>query len=121
METFSIQEILTNEINNLKKDCYESNLFNKVDILFKIWLDQKDLLFQYKKLECFEKEVPFIINDIRRVESKKDYKSQYISFLMETGLIFIEEQKDKPEIVLTLIYYWLIKEVNIDKKSLSAF
>lgn len=123
---FTIHEVLLNKLNEIKVDVYEQPLYKKTLVLFDIWATQKKLgyLFdQYEALERKEKGLPEPTqHDSCSASSTKSssYKDQYIEFLMKHDLIFLVEVEDKNSL-LTLIFYWLLKDVKHDKKLLDNY
>lgn len=123
---FTIHEVLLNKLNEIKVDVYEQPLYKKTLVLFDIWATQKKLgyLFdQYETLERKEKGLPEPIqHDSCSASSTKSssYKDQYIEFLMKHDLVFMVEVEDKNSL-LTLIFYWLLKDVKHDKKLLDNY
>lgn len=123
---FTIHEVLLNKLNEIKVDVYEQPLYKKTLVLFDIWATQKKLgyLFdQYETLERKEKGLPEPIqHDSCSASSTKSssYKDQYIEFLMKHDLVFMMEVEDKNSL-LTLIFYWLLKDVKHDKKLLDNY
>lgn len=120
METFNIKEILEKKIKEYKVDMFENLLYKKVCVLFDIWSKQKELAYLYDLYESIEKQVPINIGHIYTYNNKSSYKEQYISFLMETDLIWIDECTDK-KTVLNMIYYWLLADIKKDTKILNFF
>jgi len=119
MIQFTINEILDNTIKNLKTELFEEKKYQQVVMLFKIWQKQKELLYLYSSYAYLEEDKQFVVNDVTVYDPSKTYKQQYISFLMNTNLIFIEEQKNDLPMLLTLIYYWLLAEIKMDKEKLN--
>lgn len=123
---FTIHEVLLNKLNEIKVDVYEQPLYKKTLVLFDIWATQKKLgyLFdQYEALERKEKGLPEPMqHDSCSASSTKSssYKDQYIEFLMKHDLVFMVEVEDKNSL-LTLIFYWLLKDVKHDKKLLDNY
>ena len=119
MNQFTIKDILENKINNLREDLFEEQLFQKVVVLFNIWKTQKELLYYSSVYEHLEQDKQFAVNDVTFYNPSEKYKKQYISFLMKTNLIFLEEKKEEPLVLINLMYYWLLSEISIDRKKLS--
>lgn len=119
MNQFTIKEILENKINSLKEDLFEEKLYQQVVLLFNIWKTQKELLYYSTAYEYLEQDKQFTVNDVTFYDPSKKYKKQHISFLMKTNLIFLEEKKEEPMVLLNLIYYWILSEISIDRKKLS--
>lgn len=115
MEKFTVKEILLNKLNSLKSELFEEPLYQKTLVLFDIWLKQKELLYLYDKID---NKYQTNTDNVYVYNKEKPYKEQYISFLMITDTIFLEEVHE-PIIVINLIYFWLLREVRIDKQILN--
>lgn len=124
---FTIYDVILDKLNEIKIDVYETMLYKKTRLLFDIWATQKHLGYLLDKFSDLEREEQGLSTLKQPIDSenlpvveKKSYKEQYIEFLMEHGLIFLVEVKDK-EILLNLIYYWLLEDVKRDKQLLDNY
>lgn len=126
---FTIYDALSNKLNEIKVDVYENPLYEKTLILFDIWATQKKLGYLFDKYEAIEKKEKGIqdnqntggaMSSSISFTKPPTYKEQYIEFLMQHDLIFLEEVKDKLSL-LNLIFYWLLADVKKDKKLLDNF
>lgn len=120
MENFTIKKVFADKLNDIKKEMYEELLYKKVTTLFQIWQKQKELGYLYDVYSAIESKKVVDIGPIYNINDSLSYKTQYISFLMEQDLIWIEECENS-EIVLTMIYYWLLADIKKDKKILNNF
>lgn len=118
---FSIKDILENKLNSMKYNMYGDLLYEKVQLTYQVWLKQKELKYAYIMLDSLilnttYKEEPFLSEE----ELKSlNYKEQYISFLIKHDLFFLEEVKED-KVILNLLYYWLLREIKIDKNQLNT-
>lgn len=120
---FTVYDILSDKLNEIKIDLFESKLFKKTAILLDIWATQKKLGYFFDKYQRIEQEKKEFITEKKEEENCTDvlnYKEQYIKFLMKNNLIFIIEQKNN-NILLNLIYYYLLADVKKDKQLLDNF
>ncbi|QUH22100.1 hypothetical protein [Alkaliphilus sp. B6464] len=117
---FLLHDIFLDKLGSIKPEVFEEPLFQKTMILLDIWVTQKrlvDLLHEFDDLGK-NKNIPITCSIYNG--KQLSYKEQYISFLMNNDLIFLEEVKE-PQSLLNLIYYFLVREVKYDKDSLDAF
>lgn len=124
---FTIHEVLSNKLNAIKVDVYETTLYQKTVLLLDIWATQKKLGYLFDKFEEIERkekglpEQPQYETSSASSSTKStSYKDQYVEFLMKHDLIFLEEVEDKVAL-LNLIYYWLLRDVKHDKKLLDNY
>lgn len=120
MERFTIKNVFTDKLKEIKKEMYEDLLYKKVSTLLEIWQKQKELGYLYDIYSQIESDKPIDIGPVYKFNELSSYKDQYITFLMEQDLIWIEECKND-EIVLTMIYYWLLSDIKKDKHILNNF
>lgn len=120
METFSIREVLENKLKSLKSNNYDNPLYRKTCILYDIWLKNKELLYLLDLYKVYEENKVVELDDVTTYDPSGTYKEQYISFLMKTDMIFIEEVEDDNTLI-TLIFYWLLREVKIDLNKIKEF
>lgn len=120
MENFTIKNVFTDKLKEIKKELYENLLYKKVMTLLEIWQKQKELGYLYDLYSEIETKKPVNVGPIYKCNELLSYRDQYITFLMEHNLIWIEECENN-EIVLTMIYYWLLADIKKDKKILDRF
>lgn len=118
MENFTIKEILETSLKKLKIELFEEEIYHRTCMLFDIWLKQKELRGLFELYKSYEENVIVDLGPIQSYDRSKGYKEQYIKFLMNCNLIFLEEVTN-PTNVIYLIYYWLLAEIKIDKKILA--
>lgn len=118
MEEFTIKEVLENKLRELKKDFFEDQIFQKVSILFDIWTKQKELGYLFDLYETIESNKVINLGKVVKYDPTLSYKDQYICFLMEHNLIWIDECEDNRS-VLNMIYYWLLADIKKDKQILN--
>lgn len=116
---FTIKEILRTHIEMMKIDLCEDLLYQKVTILFDIWVKQKELRYLFDLYNTIEKDTVLTMDEniTRKLEENSTYKEQYVSFLMDHNLIFLMEVSDKI-MLCNLLYYWLLSEIKVDKEIL---
>lgn len=114
MEEFTIKEVLETILKSLKIELYEEEKYKKSCILFDIWVKQKELGKLFDLYKCYEENITMDLGPTIIYTPSLSYKEQYIKFLMQNDLIFLDTEKD-PQILISLIYYWLVKEIKNDR------